>query len=58
MKTHEFLKEAFCIDGECVEYGETYLIDGDGKHHKSLTHKLTDSKRGVFLVTLTTLDAK
>ena len=43
-----FLKEAFCIDGDSIIYKEL-TIDG----MPSLMFKLTDSKRGIFYVTIT-----
>lgn len=42
-----FLKEAFCIDGEAVKHKEFTL-----NKMPSVMFKLTDSKRGVFYVTL------
>ena len=46
-ETERFLKEAFCINGECklVKAGQ---IDG----LKAVQFRLTDSKRGTFYVTI------
>src|SRR5574343_864778 len=43
-----FLKEAFCIDGNAIIYKEL-IID----NMPSLMFKLTDSKRGIFYITVT-----
>tara|TARA_B100000768_G_C11248927_1_gene363141 strand:+ start:449 stop:646 length:198 start_codon:yes stop_codon:yes gene_type:complete len=51
-----FLKEAFCIDGECKKKGFDQLISKNGEHRETLTFKLNDSKRGVFLVSIASLN--
>lgn len=48
-----FLKEAFCIDGDCTKKGFDKLISKNGEHRSTLTFKLNDSKRGDFLVSIT-----
>ncbi len=54
----KFLKEAFCIDGECKYYNQTAVItikpiEKIGAAPTSMTFKLTDSKRGTFYITMT-----
>lgn len=47
-----FLKEAFCIDGEC-NYIEQVSIDSSLKKiNNSMLFALGDSKRGQFYVTI------
>lgn len=46
-----FLKEAFCVDGEVVKHKE-FTID----KMPSVMFKLTDSKRGEFYVTLSSIN--
>ncbi len=48
-ETVEFLKNAFCIDGEC-SYEKAIIINNIGLG----LFKLTDSKRGIFYVALGT----
>ena len=45
-KILNFLKEAFCIDGECIMVDEAVDFEG--------CFKLVDSKRGAFYVGLST----
>ena len=45
--TMAFLKEAFCIDGACTPHKQGVI---DGK--QSIQYQLTDSKRGIFYVTI------
>ena len=49
----DFLKKAFCIDGECKFKGFDVLISDDGQNKKASTFKLTDSEKGDFHVSLT-----
>lgn len=42
-----FLKQAFCIDGQCSMYARVDLNE-----MKSIMYELIDSKRGTFYVTL------
>ena len=51
-----FLKEAFCIDGDCTKKGFDQLISKNGEHRETLTFKLNDSKRGEFLVSIASLN--
>jgi hypothetical protein len=50
-KMEKFLKEAFCIDGEC-DYIEDVKVNSALKTICSAMFVLTDSKRGVFYVTI------
>jgi hypothetical protein len=43
-KMAKFLEEAFCIDGDC----KFYPHDAP----KGVTYKLTDTKRGIFYITI------
>lgn len=47
VKTCSFLKEAFCIDGEC-SFLKTTNVEGK----LSLLFELNDSKRGIFYITI------
>lgn len=46
-ETERFLKEAFCINGEC-KLEKVGTIEG----RKSMMFRLSDSKRGTFYVTI------
>jgi hypothetical protein len=49
----DFLKMAFCIDGEVVTTGkEVMTIEQDGTSYKGISFTLNDSKRGEFKVVL------
>lgn len=50
-KLENFLKEAFCIDGEC-SYIEDVKVNSTLTTTSSAMFVLTDSKRGRFYVTL------
>jgi len=50
-KQTEFLKEAFCIDGNCEYIRNVEFIAG-GKEIESELYALEDSKRGKFYVTI------
>jgi hypothetical protein len=50
-KIENFLAEAFCVDGSCETHKEI-LIEAEGKMMKSIMFKLTDSRRGVFYITM------
>lgn len=50
-KLEAFLKAAFCIDGNC-DYIEDVRVDSNLKTVASMMFALSDSKRGVFYVTL------
>jgi hypothetical protein len=47
----QFLKMAFCVDGDCkfMQFDEF-----KNSTEKIMTFKLTDSKRGIFKVSLST----
>lgn len=48
-----FLKQAFCTDGEVTTNGKECIIIGqDGSQLKGVTFVLKDSERGEFMVTL------
>ncbi len=49
-----FLKQAFCIDGECsLKAGSSTVVSSTGEFIEGgLTFELNDSKRGKFHVTL------
>jgi uncharacterized protein YktB (UPF0637 family) len=51
-----FLKEAFCIDGDCTKKGFDQLVSKNGENRQTLTFKLNDSKRGEFLVSIASFD--
>lgn len=53
--TMKFLKEAFCIDGDIRCLGTSTLVLHKHKSVKNecLSYELTDSKRGIFIITLT-----
>lgn len=50
----DFLKQAFCIDGEVLVLGTSEVwVDGeDQPYKKSVTYQLFDSNRGEMIVTL------
>jgi len=47
----DFLKKAFCIDGTATMTDDRFLKDPS---NVSSTFQLTDSKRGILYITLTT----
>jgi hypothetical protein len=47
LKMVNFLKEAFCIDGECKRV-KVFILD----NMPSAKYELNDSKRGKFYVTI------
>ena len=48
-----FLKEAFCVDGECnYKKFDTLVSQKDGITEKVMTFILTDTERGTFKVCL------
>jgi len=48
-----FLKEAFCIDGNCnYKQFDTLISQKDGTSEKVMTFIMTDTKRGKFKVCL------
>lgn len=48
-----FLKIAFCIDGECKFRSFDFIISKDSNEiNQSSTFILTDSKRGTFLISM------
>jgi hypothetical protein len=47
----EFLKKAFCIDGDC-DYIEDVTVESSLKTTHSSMFALGDSKRGMFYVTI------
>lgn len=49
-KTADFLKLAFCIDGEVFLENNKLLVDDKF----GIMYKLTDSKRGVFYIAMLT----
>jgi hypothetical protein len=48
----EFLKEAFCVDGECKKDQQCSVLAQDGKHTTTPLFKITDNKRGTFYVAI------
>ena len=50
-KVEKTIGDAFCIDGKCKEIGIS-IVAINGRKLKSLTFELTDSKKGIFYVTL------
>ena len=49
----EFIKEAFCVDGEVTTTGkECLIIQKDGSRSMGVTFVANDSDRGIFMVTL------
>lgn len=51
----EFLKEAFCIDGECKRYKDGELKLSGEESTIITSFKLYDSRRGEFIVVLKVL---
>nr|WP_299488637.1 hypothetical protein [uncultured Allomuricauda sp.] len=53
-KTEKFLKEAFCIDGECtfMGYEKAVGIIYPDTPRNEMKFKLNDSERGTFYVTI------
>lgn len=47
-----FLKEAFCISGECVFEDFVDVVKPNSDKVESAMFKLEDSRRGVFFVTI------
>lgn len=48
-----FLKEAFCIDGDCdYKQFDTLISQKEGTSEKVMTFTLNDTKRGKFKVCL------
>ena len=53
LKLENFLKEAFCIDGNCkYKQFDTLISQKDGTSEKVMTFVLEDTKRGKFKVCL------
>ena len=54
IKIKQFLKEAFCVDGEVVDY-ESVIVTKSATNEvqKGVMFTLNDSKRGKISVTLT-----
>ncbi len=50
-KMENFLKQAFCIDGDC-DYIEDVTVNSSLKTTASAMFALGDSKRGMFYVTI------
>ena len=50
-KMETFLKDAFCIDGEC-NYIEDVKVNSTLKTTSSMFFALGDTKRGLFFVTI------
>jgi len=50
-KTAQFLKEAWCIDGEC-KFESLCVIEANKKVSPGMTYVLNDSKRGQFRITM------
>ena len=51
LELESFLKEAFCIDGE-AKFKGTAMVLFDGESSSAGVFELTDSKRGIFTVTM------
>lgn len=52
IKIGKFLKESWCIDGECVSKGIVKVIEPNGRVQEGMKFKLSDSMRGDFYVTV------
>jgi hypothetical protein len=49
----KFLKDAFCIDGECKYRSTDVILSKDTSEiNQDTTFVLTDSKRGSFLISM------
>ena len=52
-KTKNFLKEAFCIDGEVTTTGkQCIVVEQDNSNYYGISFTLTDSQRGEFKIVM------
>lgn len=52
IKSCNFLREAFCIDGECIYLGTTSVKINATQERLSILFELHDTKRGKFYITI------